>query len=131
MSQTTVTKQSIPAATKMQLGRYGEEWSATYLERVGLRVVDRNWRLGTVGELDIIAEDQDVVVFVEVKTRRGIGAGLASEAVTPQKMDRMKRLGAAWAVRNGRGRAYRFDIMGVYAREGREPIFEWLQDVGQ
>ncbi len=131
MSQTTITKQSVPATTRLQLGCYGEDRAAAYLETAGLRILDRNWRLGTVGELDIVAEDDGVVVFVEVKTRRGIGAGLASEAVTAQKMDRIRRLGAAWGIRNGSGRPYRFDIVGVYVRDGREPIFEWLQDVGQ
>ena len=115
----------------LTLGRAGESAAADYLTELGYSVLDRNWRQGRHGEIDLVVTKDGTVIFVEVKTRRGIGAGLACEAVTPRKLDRIRTLGAAWIADHGRARNYRFDIMGVYMREGREPIYEWLQDVGQ
>ncbi len=131
MNQTTLQKPPNPTKSRAQLGNYGENQAAVYLERAGLEIIDRNWRHSRDGEIDLIALDGEVVVFVEVKTRRGIGAGLASEAVTQTKLNRIRFLGATWSAEQKQFVDYRFDIVGVYVRDGREPIFEWLQDVGQ
>lgn len=131
MNQTTLQKPPNPTKSRVLLGKYGEDQAAAHLERAGLEIIDRNWRHSRSGEIDLIALDGDVVVFVEVKTRRGIGAGLASEAVTQTKLNRIRFLGATWVAQQNPFVDYRFDIVGVYVRDGREPIFEWLQDVGQ
>jgi putative endonuclease len=59
---------------KDDLGRSGEQVAAEYLERAGLRVLDRNWRSAT-GEIDIVAVERRVLVVCEVKTRSGTGFG--------------------------------------------------------
>ena len=56
------------------VGRYGEKVAAAHLVEAGWTLLDRNWR-GTRGELDVVALDGDVLVAVEVKTRRGTGFG--------------------------------------------------------
>ena len=56
---------------KDELGRRGEQAAAEYLERAGLRILDRNWRCET-GELDIVALERRVLVICEVKTRSGL-----------------------------------------------------------
>ncbi|MDX6350143.1 MAG: putative endonuclease, partial [Streptomyces sp.] len=55
------------------LGRYGEDVAARTLRDAGLRVLDRNWRAGRRGEIDILASDGDALVVCEVKTRRDGG----------------------------------------------------------
>jgi putative endonuclease len=69
------------------LGDFGERIAAHKLESLGMRILERNVRVGRI-EVDLIAEDGQEVVFVEVRTRRG-PAGLAAESVTPQKLRRM------------------------------------------
>ena len=69
---------------KDELGRRGEQLAAEYLERAGLRILDRNWRCET-GELDIVALDQRVLVVCEVKTRSGVRYGSPLEAVSHSK----------------------------------------------
>ena len=64
-----------------QLGRRGEELACERLTAAGLEVVARNWRC-RAGEIDVIAAGPGLLVFCEVKTRRGHGYGTPAEAVT-------------------------------------------------
>ena len=77
------------------VGRYGEKVAAAHLVEAGWTLLDRNWR-GTRGELDVVALDGDVLVAVEVKTRRGTGFGHPAQAVTPAKLGRLRRLTGEW-----------------------------------
>ena len=82
-------------AGRAALGRRGEEFAVRWLEQRGLLVVDRNWRCAR-GEIDIVARDGDVLAFVEVKTRSGQATGHPFEAVTAQKLGRLRHLVPAW-----------------------------------
>lgn len=83
------------ANAKHILGRYGEQAAADYLAAHGYELLDRNWRC-SVGELDIIAREGAVIVFVEVKTRNGTGFGHPFEAITDTKSARLRQIAAAW-----------------------------------
>ena len=74
-------------AAHNELGRWGEELAARHLERQGFKILFRDWHCGH-RDLDLIAqkEDEDLLVIVEVKTRRNERFGDASLAVTPQKI---------------------------------------------
>ncbi len=72
----------------IELGRRGESIASSYLESLDYVVVARNYRTGR-GEIDIIAQKEDVLVFIEVKTRRGIRYGTPCEAVTKEKQRRI------------------------------------------
>ena len=95
------------------LGRRGERLAERFLERQGMRILARRFRL-RCGEIDLIARDAESVVFVEVKTRRGHGFGSPAASVTPAKQRRMAR--TALAFLSGRGwheRPCRFDVIEV------------------
>lgn len=74
-----------PPFHKQQLGKFGESLAASYLQKQGYRIIERNFR-GRYGELDIIAIKDKILVFVEVKTRIGRQFGLPEEAVTARKL---------------------------------------------
>ena len=82
-------------AAKDALGRRGEAIAARHLVAAGLSIVERNWRCAQ-GEIDLVARDGDELVFVEVKTRSGVGFGHPLEAITASKLARLRRLAAAW-----------------------------------
>lgn len=67
------------------LGRSGEREAAKFLRRKGMRILAKNFH-GPAGEIDLIARDGDILVFVEVKTRR---AGVPAEAVTLEKQRKL------------------------------------------
>lgn len=77
------------------LGARGEQAAARFLERRGYEILERNWCCHA-GEADIIAKDEDTIVFVEVKTRKRCDHGFPSEAVTPQKRNRYEKIALAY-----------------------------------
>jgi putative endonuclease len=77
------------------LGLTGEEIAARYLSRAGYTIVDRRWRCAT-GEIDLVARDGSLLVFVEVRTRRGDARGAAVESITPIKASRLADLAALY-----------------------------------
>ena len=112
-----------------QLGRAGEQLAADHLERMGFSIVARNFRT-RFGELDLVAFDGSVLVFVEVKTRRR-GGGSPWEALHLRKRAQVRRLAAAYlnaAPERPRGRTLRFDAIGVIVdREGQLHALEHLE----
>jgi putative endonuclease len=97
-----------------ELGAAGEKEVSRYLQKRGVLIVDRNWRIKG-GEIDLVAEDAGTIVFVEVKTRRSFAFGSPLEAITPEKAFRLQRLALAWMAINKRwGQDYRIDCAGVW-----------------
>jgi len=94
-----------------RLGERGEDAAAAYLERIGMTVVERNWRCAA-GEIDIVALDGEVLVFCEVKTRKGVSKGTPEESVTPTKQRRYRRLADAYIQASAlQDVAVRFDVI--------------------
>ncbi len=97
------------------MGRYGETLAARRLTEAGLTVLERNWRSGRAGEIDIVARDGDVLVVCEVKTRREGPFQHPMEAVTPQKAERLRGLAERWIQTHGGAPpgGVRIDVVGV------------------
>lgn len=95
------------------LGLTGERVAERWLVRRGYRVLQRRYRNGH-RDIDIIAEHQGTVAFVEVKTRSGDQFGGPVGAVNWKKRMELTRSALTWVDRHGRrGESYRFDVVGV------------------
>jgi putative endonuclease len=113
---------------RQNLGRYGEDRAAIYLQDRGYEIIDRNWRSRS-GEIDLVARDRDRLVFVEVKTRNGSGYGHPFESITKDKVARMRRLVADWCqAKEVSGVKVRLDAISVLVSGGRVSI-EHLKQV--
>lgn len=98
---------------RSEIGARGESAAAGYLERTGMRVIERNWRI-PAGEIDIIALDGDTLVMCEVKTRTTARRGSPEEAVSARKRQKITRLAEAYCSRNGCDPCpVRFDVISI------------------
>lgn len=100
------------------LGAGGERAAEDFLRRHRYTIVARNYRCPR-GEVDLIALDRGVVVFIEVKTRRGATYGSPFEAVDGRKRRHIVRAAEHFIARHGlEDRLIRFDVVGVWWRDG-------------
>ena len=100
------------------LGDEGEGCAEAYLRRQGFRILGRKVR-SPLGELDLVADDQGVLVFVEVKRRRTGAFGGAIEAVDARKRAKLIQLAAQYLAQHRiRNRACRFDV--ILIQDGAE-----------
>jgi len=98
---------------RLKLGSWGEEVAAAYLRKKGMKILARNVRL-PVGELDIVAQHGRILVFVEVKTRRGVSHGYPQEAVGATKQRQILRAAQWYLAERKLDRLQpRFDVIAV------------------
>ena len=110
------------------LGDRGERLAAEHLERAGWTVLARNFRVGH-REVDLVARRGEVVAFVEVKTRAGLGYGHPLEAITAAKRREIEHVARVWVQRHGcPGDVYRYDAVAVLILAGSEPTIEHVED---
>lgn len=93
-------------------GNLGESRACTHLVKLGFTIRERNWR-HRHDEIDIIAENEAFVVFVEVKTRKNNHFGRPEEFVNKQKQKFMIRAANEYISRNKIEKEARFDIIGI------------------
>ena len=106
----------------MTLGKSGEDLACRELERRGYAIVARRFRVRS-GELDIVARDGAVMVFVEVKTRAGRRFGTAAEAVTAAKQRRIALLAQEYLLRHRMSDCpCRFDVVSVHVDAGTPAV---------
>lgn len=112
------------------LGQRGEQLASEYLLGAGFRVLDRNYRCRE-GEIDIVAAERRVLVVCEVKTRSGVQYGLPIEAVTRQKVRRLRRLAVRWVVAHPvTFDELRVDVIGVLKSGAGDFTIEHVRGVG-
>jgi len=96
------------------LGRRGEDVAHRYLQSAGYAVVARNYRAGADSEIDIVARKGDLVVFVEVKSRRSAEYGAPERAMDEKKHKNIMRGARAYTTRGGIDWSQvRFDVISV------------------
>ncbi len=108
-------------------GRAGEEHIAALLEKRGFRIIGRNYHC-RFGELDIIGENGQYIVFVEVKTRETGGLVSPFEAVTPAKRRRLILSAEMYLTTHPTRLQPRFDVAAVYTEQGRIVKEEYLEN---
>lgn len=104
---------------KRQLGKEGEQVAAQFLKSKKLSIREINFRC-SAGEIDIIAEDEEVIVFVEVKTRSGESYGLPEEAVNYYKQKKLIQLAKYYLQKEQlHNKRCRFDVISIIMRNNK------------
>lgn len=98
---------------RKETGRRGEDIAVSYLTEKGYNLIQRNWRCAT-GELDIIMEEAETIIFVEVRTRRGRQFGTPEESITPAKQTRLIELAETYLqATDDPDRPWRIDVVAI------------------
>ena len=106
-----------PHLTPKELGIHGERTAEKHLSNLGYRILDRNWRWRK-GELDLVAEQVDEIVFVEVKTRRSQLYGPPEESITRSKQEKLIQTAYAYLNSTDRREAdWRIDVVAIDMEE--------------
>jgi len=105
-----------------RVGREGEEQAARFLTAKGYRLLERNYR-GERGEIDIIAQQGSTLVFVEVKTAKGLRFGEPETWVTPRKQQQIGKVAAKYLQEHDiTDMDCRFDVVAIARRGARWQI---------
>ncbi len=100
---------------KINLGRKGEDISVKFLNKLGYKIMERNFRC-SLGEIDIVAKDKNILCFVEVKTRKTKEYGLPEEAIDGHKQKKLAKVALVYLKEK---KIYkqdlRFDVVSVYS----------------
>jgi putative endonuclease len=111
------------------IGDYGEKVAADFLRSKGCRILAKNFKARRGGEVDIVARDGKLLLFVEVKTRREGAKIRPLDAVDKSKQALIERGANAWLKRLGtRDLPWRFDVIEVHFEEGAKPRVNHVRD---
>jgi putative endonuclease len=113
----------------LRRGARGEKLARRYLKRNGYKVLFRNFRGRSGGEIDVVCRDNDTLVFVEVKTRGREDFGRPFEAVDREKRKRISRGALAWLrMLDNPDILFRFDVVEVIIADDAKPRLELIKN---
>lgn len=116
--------------SKSETGRLGEELTAYYLERSGYTVLKRNFRVKG-GEIDVIAQKDGIIAFVEVKTRDISALAEGADAVRSRKRKLIIKASVEYSLRNPHDLQPRFDVSEVTVKDGKVIKFRYFDNAFQ
>jgi putative endonuclease len=107
---------------RQQVGKRGENEAVQYLKRKGYQIIERNFRL-RFGEIDIIAKDGPILVFIEVKTKVRGGFGEPEEWINRKKQIQISKVAMGYLqVKNVENIPCRFDVVAIKCTDGKVTI---------
>ena len=115
-------------AAHNELGRWGEDLAANYLEKKGYQIIERDWKSGH-HDLDIVAKDGNTLVIIEVKTRRSRMFGNPEESIDYKKRQSLQSAINHYVKTHRTGGDVRFDIISIVGTIGSQPEVDHIIDV--
>jgi putative endonuclease len=115
-------------AGHLQLGKDGEQLAAAYLLQKGYIILHRNWRHSHY-EIDIIAQRNEVLHFIEVKIRSSKKFGLPEDAVDKKKFQRLLNAADEFLYQHPQYRHVQYDIVAINTFKGQAPEYFLIEDV--
>ena len=116
------------SSERISLGQQGEQLAAALLRKEGYRILECNYR-GRLGEIDLIAEEEGCLVFVEVKTRRNLACGHPLESIDRRKQRQLIKVAREYLAEKGEEERFcRFDAVSVLQCTGQPPRVELVKD---
>ena len=113
-------------AAHNELGKLGEELAVEYLKKNGYKILNTNWTFQKA-EIDIIAQIENILAIIEVKTRSSLEFGLPQDFVKPKKIQLLVKAVDAYVTERDLDLHVRFDIIAIH-KEGKSFAIEHLID---
>ena len=114
----------------IQTGRQGENIAKEYVKKCGMNIIDCNWHYSKNAEIDIIAEENDTIVFIEVKTRKSLNYGHPFESITQDKINKIHKAMLAYIqLCEKKYKTMRFDGIAIIGLSN--PVIEHIKNIGQ
>ena len=108
-----------------QLGQRGEKLARRYLSCRRYQIIDHNFRT-KVGEIDLIAIENNDLVFIEVKIRKNLSFGFPEEAVTKRKINTIKKIGQYYIqIHPQLPQSLRLDVLAIYPKKDNSPQWQF------
>lgn len=109
-----------------RIGKWGEETAAEHLTQKGYEIVERNART-PYGEIDIVARQNDIVIFIEVKTRTSNSMGLPEDSITLRKRQHMIACAEHYAAEHEIDR-WQIDVISIEGKPGTAPMITYFEN---
>jgi len=109
-------------------GKKGEDMAVDYLLQRDFTILHRNWRWSRY-EIDVIALKDQVIHFVEVKTRRSLAFGYPEESVSKKKIERMLKSAREFQIQYSEWRQIQYSILSIILLRNQAPEFFFIEDV--
>ncbi len=107
---------------KRDIGKEGEDIAVTYLTQKGFKIIERNYHYSNKGEIDIVADDKNQLVFIEVKSRINLEFGEPEFAINPKKIKQLKKMAELYLFDKEIEEAdCRFDVVAILLGDGTKP----------
>jgi len=115
-----------PFSSRLTKGKICEKLACDYLKKNGLKLIDQNFH-SRFGEIDLIMQHQDTVVFIEVRYRKNQDYGGAKASVTPVKQKKLRKTALYYMQKKGREFNARFDVIAMTG-ENNNLTIEWIKN---
>ena len=115
-----------PFSSRASKGKESEKLACTYLKKQGLIFIDKNFYC-RFGEIDLIMQHQNTLVFIEVRYRKNQNFGGAKESITPKKQNKIQKTALIYMQKKGREYNARFDVIAI-SGESPNLNIEWIQN---
>ena len=114
---------------RLRKGRTAEDVAVDFIKKKGFKIIARNFRT-RLGEIDIIALDRDILVFMEVRSVSSLNFGHPEESITSRKQQKIVQTAQIFLKNNKRfaNHLYRFDFVGVTWTD-KKPNIKWIKNI--
>ena len=109
-----------------RIGKWGEQAAAEFLLERGYVIVAQNFRT-PYGEIDLVARQGEITIFIEVKTRTSNSMGLPEESITPRKRQHMISAAEYYASQSDINH-WQIDVLSIEGRPGSEPVITYFEN---
>jgi len=115
--------------TNKTTGKYGEELACQFLTKNGFKVLEKNFRYSKMAEIDIVALKNDIIHFVEVKTRTQTFFGNPLEAITKAKLESIYKCALYYIQNNKKYTNFQIDAIGIVLNKNNETEINFIENI--